>query len=234
FIASSVSSLPSSFYIGSGVLGYSNLLNPVFDVVVSNPNLPLDLFLVIGSYFWYLAIMFAVALFVSRYFMAVAFDKALPTIVSYVSEKYHSPVVAHLIDEIITISSLVIITITPLSSAFFYGMDTADAMALLFGFIIVILASIISISLKRGFQFNGNKYFMLAVSIVDLIVMSIYAYYWFGNSTIYLGINMNAETWAIIASPFIAGIIIYFVMRAYRLKKEGIDINYTFKEIPPE
>lgn len=234
FIASSVSSLPSSFYIGSGVLGYSNLLNPVFDVVVSNPNLPLDLFLVIGSYFWYLAIMFAVALFVSRYFMAVAFDKALPTIVSYVSEKYHSPVVAHLIDEIITISSLVIITVTPLSSAFFYGMDTADAMALLFGFIIVILASIVSISLKRGFQFNGNKYFMLAVSIVDLIVMSIYAYYWFGNSTIYLGINMNAETWAIIASPFIAGIIIYFVMRAYRLKKEGIDINYTFKEIPPE
>lgn len=69
---------------------YSNLLNPIFDVVVSFRNLPLDLFLVIGSYFWYLAIMFAVALFVSRYFMAVAFDKALPTIVSYVSERYHS------------------------------------------------------------------------------------------------------------------------------------------------
>lgn len=45
---------------------------------------------------------------------------------------------------------------------------------------------------------------------------------------------MNAATWALIASPFIAGIVIYYVMRAYRLKKEGIDINLTFKEIPPE
>jgi len=108
FIASSVSTLGSSFFIGAGVASqssssYSSLLNPVFDSVVAFKTLPLDLFLVIGSYFWYLAIMFAVALFVSRYFMAIAFDKAMPTVVSYVSDRFHSPVVAHLIDEVITI-----------------------------------------------------------------------------------------------------------------------------------
>lgn len=228
----SLSSLGSEFFIG--VAGASSLLNPTYDVVLATNNLPLDLFLVISSYFWYIAIMFAVALFVSRYFMAVAFDKALPTIVSYVSEKFHSPVVAHLIDEIITISSLVIITVTPLSSAFFYGMDTADAMALLFGFIIVVIASIVSVFRKDVQKLIGNQNLILALSIVDLIILSVYAYYWFGFSTIYLGIVMNAATWALIASPFIAGIVIYYVMRAYRLKKEGIDINLTFKEIPPE
>nr|MCL7344936.1 APC family permease [Candidatus Aramenus sulfurataquae] len=98
FIDSSLSFLPASFFIGAGVQGDSNLLNPIYDVVVSFKSLPLDLFLVIGSYFWYLAIMFAVVLFVSRYFMAIAFDKALPTVVSYVSERFHSPVVAHLIE----------------------------------------------------------------------------------------------------------------------------------------
>ena len=238
FIASSVSTLGSSFFIGAGVASmssssYSLLLNPIFDVVIAFKNAPLDLFLVIGSYFWYLAIMFAVALFVSRYFMAIAFDKALPTIVSYVSEKYHSPVVAHLIDEVITIGSLVAITITPLSSAFFYGMDTADAMALLFGFIIVIIASIVANVKGRGMEL-GNRYVMLLVSLADLIIMSIYAYIWFSNSTVYLGIVMNAESWLIVASPFIAGIVIYYIMRWYRLRKEGIDIRYTFKEIPPE
>ncbi|ARM77067.1 APC family permease [Acidianus manzaensis] len=226
--------LGSDFYIGAGVLGYSNVINPIFDVVLSSNSLPLDLFLIIGSYFWYIAIMFAVALFVSRYFMAVAFDKALPTVVSYVSERYHSPVVAHLIDEAITIGSLVAITITPLSTAFFYGMDTADAMALLFGFIIVIIASIVSSILKKGTELKGNNKLILGISVVDLIVMSTYAYYWFGYSTTYLGITMNPLTWSIIASPFIAGVIIYYVMREYRKRKEGVDISMTFKEIPPE
>ncbi len=234
FIYSSLSSLPASFFIGAGVQGDSNLLNPVYDVVVSFKSLPLDLFLVIGSYFWYLAIMFAVALFVSRYFMAIAFDKALPTVVSYVSERFHSPVVAHLIDEVITIGSLVAITVTPLSSAFFYGMDTADAMALLFGFIIVVIASIVASVKAEGKELLGNKYFILGVSAVDLAVLSLYAYYWFGNSTVYLGIQMNPLTWTIVASPFIAGIVIYYVIRWYRLRNEGIDIAYTFKEIPPE
>ncbi|QKR00699.1 APC family permease [Metallosphaera tengchongensis] len=233
FIWSSVSSLSSAFFVGAGVKGYSNLLNPVFDVVVSFRSLPLDLLLVVGSYFWYLAIMFAVALFVSRYFMAVAFDKALPTVVSYVSERFHSPVVAHLIDEVITIGSLTVITVTPLSSAFFYGMDTADAMALLFGFVVVILASVFA-NLSRGNELPGNKYLILGVSVADLIVMSLYGYYWFGNSTVYLGITMNPITWLIVASPFIAGIVIYYVMRWYRLRKEGVDIKYSFKEIPPE
>lgn len=234
FIGMSLGKLGSAFFIGAGVAGATNLLNPVYDVILSINNVILDLFLVIASYFWYIAIMFAVALFVSRYFMAVAFDKALPTIVSYVSDRFHSPVVAHLIDEIITISSLVIITVTPLSSAFFYGMDTADAMALLFGFIIVVLASIVSVFRKNVQKLVGDQKIILGVSIADLVVLSLYAYYWFGFSNIYLGITMNASTWALIASPFIAGIIIYYAMREYRLRKEGIDINLTFKEIPPE
>lgn len=239
FIALSVSSLGTNFFVGAGVLSSSNpnaamLTNPVFDVVLADKNLPLDLFLVIGSYFWFVAVMFAVALFVSRYFMAVAFDKALPTVVAYVSKRFHSPVVAHLIDEAITIASLVIITVTPLSSAFFYGMDTADAMALLFGFIIVVLAVIYSSARNLPTAVKGNRALMVVMGLIDLVVLSIYAYYWFGNSTIYLGITMNAATWLLIASPFIAGIASYYVMKFYRARKEGIDLSLTFKEIPPE
>ncbi|MEM3909811.1 hypothetical protein [Metallosphaera sp.] len=113
-------------------------------------------------------------------------------------------------------------------------MDTADAMALLFGFIVVILASIVASIRRNGLELKGNRAVILGISIADLIVMSVYGFYWFGNSTIYLGINMNPVTWLIVSSPFIAGIIIYFVMRWYRLRKEDIDIKYSFQEIPPE
>ena len=32
---------------------------------------------------------------------------------------------------------------------------------------------------------------------------------------------------------YAVGFIIYYVTRSYRLKKEGIDIAWTFKSIPP-
>ena len=233
FIVSSITALGSSFFIGAGIASYSSLLNPVFDTVIAFKSLPLDLFLVIGSYFWYIAVMFSMALFISRYFMAIAFDKVLPTVVSYVSSRFHSPVVAHLIDEVITIVSLVAITITPLSTAFFYGMDASGAMGLVFGFTVIIIAGIVANVKGKGMEL-GNRYLMLLVSLADLAIMSIYDYIFLGYSTVYLGIPMNPETMLIIASPFIAGIVIYYVIRWYRLNKEGIDINYTFKEIPPE
>jgi len=97
----------------------------------------------------------------------------------------------------------------------------------------VIIASIVANIRGNGMEL-GNRGLMLVISVIDLVVMSLYGYIWFGNSTVYLGIVMNPETWTIIASPFIAGIVIYYVMRWYRLRKEGIDIKYTFTEIPPE
>jgi hypothetical protein len=31
----------------------------------------------------------------------------------------------------------------------------------------------------------------------------------------------------------LSGLIVFYVARAYRLKKEGIDINWTFQSVPP-
>jgi hypothetical protein len=31
----------------------------------------------------------------------------------------------------------------------------------------------------------------------------------------------------------ISGLVVFFAARAYRLKNEGIDINWTFQSIPP-
>ncbi|AWR96859.1 APC family permease [Acidianus sulfidivorans JP7] len=234
FILSSLSSLGKNFFIGASIAGANNLINPIFDVILSVNNLPLDVFLAIGSFFWYIAIMFSVALFVSRYFMAVSFDKVLPTIISYTSERFHSPVVAHLIDEIITIMALVIITVTPLSSYYFYGIDTGSAMATIFGFPIVIIASIVSVFRNDIKKLEGNQKVILSLGLIDLAVFILFIFYTIAFSNVYLGISINPVSLTLMSSPFIAGIVIYYIMRQYRLKKEGIDINMTFREIPPE
>jgi len=37
-----------------------------------------------------------------------------------------------------------------------------------------------------------------------------------------------------IAGTFILGLILYYVAKTYRLKKEGLDLGLLIKEIPPE
>jgi hypothetical protein len=157
----------------------------------------------------------------------------LPTRVSYVSERFHSPIVAHGIDLVVTLTALTIITLTPLSSSFFYGANTADLMAMFFGFILGALVVFYSAAKNNGIL-KGNRMIILVAAIADVIVLSVYAGYWVLYAPIYLGTVINPVSVGIIVSPFIGGVALYYGMRAYRMRREGIDLNNTFKEIPPE
>jgi len=48
-----------------------------------------------------------------------------------------------------------------------------------------------------------------------------------------VGGRIGAGTLGTLAIFFISGIIVFYIARAYRLKKEGIDINWTFQSVPP-
>ena len=233
-----MSNLGSTFFVGvghayiSGQSSYSALTNPVFDAILMTNNIGLQLFLTVSSFFWYLATILAVILFISRYLMAVAFDKVLPTRVSYVSERFHSPIVAHGIDLVVTLTALTIITLTPLSSSFLrrqyrrpHGdvlrVHTRGARRRLFGG-------------EEQRHPKGEPDDHPRGSVADVIVLSVYAGYWVLYAPIYLGTVINPVSVGIIVSPFIGGVALYYGMRAYRMRREGIDLNNTFKEIPPE
>jgi amino acid transporter len=239
FISGAVANLGSKFFVGAGATyisgqsSYSALTNPVFDAILMTNNIGLQLFLTISSFFWYLATVLAVILFISRYLMAVAFDKVLPTRIAYVSERFHSPMVAHGVDLVVTLTALTIITLTPLSTSFFYGANTADLMAMFFGFILGALVVVYSVAKKDG-VLKGNRTLILVAALVDVVVLAIYAGYWVLYAPIYLGTVVNPTTAAIIVSPFVGGVVLYYAMRAWRLRHEGLDLNNTFKEIPPE
>jgi len=48
-----------------------------------------------------------------------------------------------------------------------------------------------------------------------------------------VGGRIGAGTLGTLAAFVISGIVVFYAARAYRLKQEGIDINWTFQSIPP-
>jgi basic amino acid/polyamine antiporter, APA family len=48
-----------------------------------------------------------------------------------------------------------------------------------------------------------------------------------------VGGRIGAGTLGTLAGFIISGLIVFYVARAYRMNKEGIDINWTFQSVPP-
>jgi hypothetical protein len=48
-----------------------------------------------------------------------------------------------------------------------------------------------------------------------------------------VGGRIGAGTLGTLAGFIISGLIVFYAARAYRLRKEGIDINWTFQSLPP-
>ena len=64
------------------------------------------------------------------------------------------------------------------------------------------------------------------------LIFSLYgSYYALTNSV--MG-PLNVASYSMVAGVFILGLIIYYVAKMYRLRKEGLDLGLLIKEIPPE
>jgi len=160
---------------------------------------------------------------ISRYMLAQAFDSFLPSQLAYVSPKYGSPVVAHLLDLVV---SVILIGL----AAFLYGTVSSlygAVMASMVYFAFVGLGAAVY-AVKRE---KGSSRILLAVAGVLQTLVFVYltseflAYprIWGGNTLAY----------GYITATFILGAIIYITAKS-RLMKEGLNLSLVFKEIPPE
>ena len=48
-----------------------------------------------------------------------------------------------------------------------------------------------------------------------------------------VGGGINSTKLGVLAGLVISGLIVFYVARWYRMKNEGIDINWTFQSVPP-
>ena len=160
---------------------------------------------------------------ISRYMLAQAFDRYLPSQLAYVSPKYGSPVVAHLLDLGVTI---VLIGL----AAFLYGTLSSlygAVMASMIYFAFVGIAAVIyAVRKERG----GSKVLLATAGILQSLVFAYLTYEFLSYPRVWGG---NPLAYGYIAATFIVGALLYVIKKNKR-RNEGLNISLTFKEIPPE
>ncbi|MGC9179797.1 MAG: APC family permease [Vulcanisaeta sp.] len=237
FIVAFLKGFGLSFYVGAGYMNANSvdngslLINPAVDLALLHT--PLAIVLAYSSVLWYVAPVTGVIIQVSRYLLAFSMDRTLPRLLSYVSLRTHSPVVAHLVDLVITVALMYILILTPLSSALLYAIDLDALILLVFTFIASVLLALI-MHVRGITKLGMDRKALIALDVIYLAVLSIFAYYWLTQPQYYLFISGNplqllAESSAI----FVIGLII-FIVTDYIRSRQGIPLRLVYMEIPPE
>ncbi|MGI0081380.1 MAG: hypothetical protein ACRECH_17380, partial [Nitrososphaerales archaeon] len=200
---------------------------------------PLQAFIGLGWIVWNVGVLAYGVIVFSRYLFAQAFDRFLPERLAYVSPKYSSPVVAHVIDLIVT---LVLIGI----AAFVYG-----TLSLLFGNVVAAMVYFLVIGLAAATyairKEKGASKWTLAIAgilmaVVFAYITSLFLGPYFANLANCAGQFCVAypNTWGgnpigygYVVGSFVLGAIIYAASKSYH-KSKGIDISLAYREIPPE
>jgi amino acid transporter len=176
-----------------------------------------------GWIIWSVAILaFGIVLF-SRYAIAQAFDRYLPASMGYVSPRYSSPIIAHVIDLVVTLTLVGLV-------AFFYGplSSLGSAIVASMFFFAFVGAGAVVYALRYD---KGRSRAILAIfGVLDAIIFVYVSAQFFVYPSVYGG---TALSYGYVAATFVIGAIIYFAAKSYHAKR-GVDIALAFKEIPPE
>jgi hypothetical protein len=159
---------------------------------------------------------------ISRYMLAQSFDRFLPSKLAYVS-KYGSPIMAHLLDLVVTILLIG-------SAAFLYGTISSlygAVMASMIYFAFVgVAAAVYGLRKERG----RSKVALTVAGILQSLVFAYLTYEFLAYPTIWGG---NILAYGYILATFVLGTILYAYRKATS-NKIGFDFTLAFKEIPPE
>ncbi len=185
----------------------------------------------------YYGIMASTYLAMSRMFLAWSFDRAVPSIIGSVSDRFHSPVLAIAISLVASWVCLVFYSYLPsvmmfLSLTFF----------LLAGFTLDGLAGVFMIRKKQYLEMVARSAPLGGVRIGGIPLVSILgAFSVIAFSALIvvclqnpaLAGPLSLSTVIGIVGTFLFGVVVYYAMRAYHAR-HGLDISMAFKEIPPE
>jgi amino acid transporter len=186
-------------------------------------SLPLQAFIGLGWIVWNIGVLAYGVIVFSRYLFAQSFDRFLPEQLSYISPKYGSPVVAHLIDLVITLGLIG-------TSAFVYGTLVSlfgNVIAAMVYFIVIgLAASVYALRKEKGI----SKGILFVAGILMAAVFVYITYLFLANGSVW---GANNTAYGYVIASFILGASIYLGSKRYHASR-GIDISLAYKEIPPE
>jgi amino acid transporter len=170
----------------------------------------------------------------TRYTFAWSFDRILPSKLADVNSKLRSPVNAIILNIVLGIVWWYLFLYT--------GIFSVLAASLVGTMISPLLTSIAGIVFpyrnKRIYEASPIKKSIAGIPVVTVfgvfstIYLLIMIAYYFSFPAL-IGLAVSQTVGALIVGIFVVCIAYYYIVRAYRLKKEGIDINWAFREVPP-
>ena len=230
-----------SFVTSSASLGFTGTNYPFvsppytdYFLAILYPNVPFNIFMMISALCWELLLMIMFGLMATRFLFASSFDRILPSWVSDISERFHSPVKASIV---LMIVAFIFLSLTAFNFIVTY-FDSVTAWTT--AYILVMVAGIV-------LPFRRKDLLQYAPPIVKKTILGIPLISLFGVfGVISLGIvfytlllnpDVSGATvlgLAVVTLSYIIGIAWYFASVAYKKRKSGFDPSLAFKEIPPE
>jgi amino acid transporter len=225
----------TAFYGFSGASGYPLPAAPYtsYFLAILYPNPVYNWFMIVSGIAWQvlLAVMGMVA--GTRFLFAASFDRMLPASIADVNERFHSPVKAAIIVWLVGDAYAII---TP---NIFVGAYVNSVTAWTSGYIVVMVAAILFPFLKRDL-FERSPPFVRK-RLAGLPLMSLFGglgavallvvfYFLLLNPSVSGATSVGI---AIVILSYGVGLAAYYGIKAYR-KREGLNIDFIFSQIPPE
>jgi amino acid transporter len=187
------------------------------------PNYFVALIIGLGWIAWTVAILAYGIIVISRYLLAQSFDRFLPSQLSYVSPRWGSPVIAHAVDLVFTITLIGLAT-------YFYGTVSALFGAIAGSMIYFVFVGIAAIAHAMKKESGNGKVLLALAGLGNVIVFSFVTWLFLSNYSTW-GINLLSGGFNVFSLVLGAGL--WLGARQY-LRKRGLDLSMAYKELPPE
>ncbi len=185
--------------------------------------------MVLWSYFW----LPSAQMIATRSIFAWSFDRLVPEKLSEVSPRFHAPWLAIVVSAIVSEVFLVL---------YWQGVFSFLQPALAYNiiFLVASLAGIVFPYLgktKALFESSSMNYRVAGIPVIS-IFCGVVGAVWFAMGTYFMltvsGLYLNSQQGLITTGlQFAIPFVLFFIAKWYRAR-QGIDLNATFSEIPPE
>ena len=171
------------------------------------------------------------AIYSSRSMLAWSFDRLTPKWLGYVSEKYRTPVAAVLLSMGIGWVFLIIYAYTP------YLVTLVGMLGLAITILVVCVAGLIlPFRRKELFEKSPANYRVAGIPVISIfslggIIYLVYTIYLFLIDSV-VAANTTSNEIAIVGI-IVSGFVYFYAARAYQ-KRQGIDVDLAYKEVPIE
>jgi amino acid transporter len=197
------------------------------------PDPVFNIFMFISMMCWIVIIFLILVTMGQRLLFAWAFDRMLPSALADVNDRFHTPIKAAIVTAILGVCFFV-----PMVYAL-VPTEVSYLAIFLVAYILVMVAGIVYPFGARALFEQSPSFVKKRIASVPVMSLfgvlgaagySIVLLYLIGETSIS---GITPASIGVVVATYVLAVVIYYVVRAYR-RREGIDLDFIYKQIPPD